>query len=712
MTRTAFLLHSLLCVTALAQSPQTARPPAEGQQRRTDTIELNLGDEIELGQLIDYVSKRLAIGIVYDQSLVQKKIAVRAPSALAPDALLPLLDSALQVHGLVLSPIGDGAWRTVAQASDLAAVAAPPQPANSHGATASQPRVMTRVFTLKHGSVQRVESQVKPFVSKPGGNMVVVPEQNLLIVSDLATNFSRLESLIELLDQPARALEVRFKSVENAAAQNMAGQLKSLLAARQRSPSTASSGQATAIEVLADPRTNLLAFVGEASAVDEAVGWLDRLDVAVPEQRSPIRFYKIVNTTASKVVETIRLIEGGIGSGASTGSSSISAPGRVQDQVSPSSRGIPTTSTSAIRPPGPAGSSVVTSTAARMPGDSDGSTSPIGVATSGTSSVSRSGEVGADAASLAASVTGRARVIADVNTNSVIVVGDLAVQTLYEGLIRTLDQRRPQVVIETTLVMLDTSQNFSFGVEISKASGGDPRVLTFSSFGLSTADKTTGRLSLSPTIGFNGAVISADIADIVIQALKKTGRARVLSAPKILVTDNATGRIASTVQQPFQSVNASTTVATTSFGGFVEAGTAIQVTPHISNDDHLQLEYSIELSSFQGQAAQNLPPPRAQNTVESTVMLPNGHTIITGGLTREDSNNSVNAVPLLGELPVVGALFRNQVDTKANSTLFVFIRPTVLRDDEFEDLKQLSEEDRSRAGIPSDLPQSSPQLIP
>jgi type II secretory pathway component GspD/PulD (secretin) len=318
----------------------------------------------------------------------------------------------------------------------------------------------------------------------------------------------------------------------------------------------------------------------------------------------------------------------------------------------------------------------------------------------------------AEGTSVAASIAGRARVIADVNTNSVIVVGDLAVQTLYEGLIHKLDQRRPQVVIETTLVILDTSHNFTLGVEIAKTSGSDPQVLTFSSFGLSTVDKTTGRLTISPSIGFNGVVFSPHVADIIVQALEKTGRAKVLSAPKILVNDNATGRISSTVQQPYQSVNASTTVATTSFGGFVEAGTAIQVTPHISNDNHLQLEYSIELSSFQGQAAQNLPPPRAQNTVQSTVMLPDGDTIVTGGLSRQDVNHSIDQVPLLGDIPLLGGLFRSEVDSDAKSTLFVFIRPVVLRDDRFADLKDLSEQDRVKAGIPSDLPQSNPKLIP
>src|SRR5690606_40099182 len=116
-----------------------------------------------------------------------------------------------------------------------------------------------------------------------------------------------------------------------------------------------------------------------------------------------------------------------------------------------------------------------------------------------------------------------------------------AVQKEYEHMIKMLDKRRPQVMIEVTIVSLDTTDGYTLGVEILAADlDSDPGYLTFSSFGLDEVDNDENRLNLTPGLGFNGAVLSADVADVVVHALKTDGRARVVSAPRILVDDNAT----------------------------------------------------------------------------------------------------------------------------------------------------------------------------
>ena len=216
-------------------------------------------------------------------------------------------------------------------------------------------------------------------------------------------------------------------------------------------------------------------------------------------------------------------------------------------------------------------------------------------------------------------------------------------------------------------------------------------------------------------MGFNGAVVNSDVADVIIRALSTNARARVVSAPRVLVNDNATGTLDSVNEAPFTSVNASDTVATTSFGGFAEAGTSITVTPHISEGDHLQLEYGVTLSSFSGDAASVdgglAPPPRQTNSIESVVTIPDGNTIIVGGLNRSDFSESIQAIPILGQIPWLEYLFSSRTENRADTTLFVFIRPVILRDDEFDDLRTLSVRDMSRAELPSDYPASTPLLM-
>ncbi|MCC7409235.1 MAG: type II and III secretion system protein, partial [Phycisphaeraceae bacterium] len=160
------------------------------------------------------------------------------------------------------------------------------------------------------------------------------------------------------------------------------------------------------------------------------------------------------------------------------------------------------------------------------------------------------------------------------------------------------------------------------------------------------------------------------------------------------------------------SVNASNNVATTSFAGYATAGTTITLTPHISEGDHLQLAYAIELSAFSGEGGAGIPPPRQTNAIESEVTVPDGHTIVVGGLNRKDFSETIQKFPLLGDIPLVKYLFSNRSKNQSENTLFVFLRPVILRGDSFEGLKFLSRQDREAAGLAEDLPTSEPLLIP
>src|SRR5207237_5166625 len=136
-------------------------------------------------------------------------------------------------------------------------------------------------------------------------------------------------------------------------------------------------------------------------------------------------------------------------------------------------------------------------------------------------------------------------------------------------------------------------------------------------------------------------------------------------------------------------------------------------TPHISEADYLQLEYNVSLSSFSGTGdqARGIPPPRQEDSVQSKVTIPDGATVLVGGLNRTNYLRTVNAVPLLGEIPVLKYLFSSRNTTDERVTLFVFLRPVILRDDQFEDLKFLSECDVKAAGVKDNWPASGPIAI-
>ena len=312
-----------------------------------------------------------------------------------------------------------------------------------------------------------------------------------------------------------------------------------------------------------------------------------------------------------------------------------------------------------------------------------------------------------------ATLPGGARVSADVATNSLIVFAPSNVQPLYEKLIKSLDQRRPQVMIEADIIAVNTSDNFSLGVEVSIGDRtGSSRLFKFTSFGLSEVDPTNGNLAVIPNLGFNGVLIDPEVADVIVQALSTHTRGRVLASPKILVNDNQTGTLESVASVPFLSINTINTISSQSLGGDQQAGTTITVTPHINEDDHLQLEFEVEFSTFVGTGGANLPPPRQIDRVGSVVTIPDGQTVVVGGLKRMNESDTFTGVPWAEKIPVLRELTSLTTAEESSTSFFLFIRPKILRDSRFRDLQYLSDIEAQDAQIPGDDPESRPILIP
>jgi general secretion pathway protein D len=460
------------------------------------------------------------------------------------------------------------------------------------------------------------------------------------------------------------------------------------------------------------------------SATDEVHSRIESLvkemDQPVAEGQSPIRFYKLKNTRAADVLATISSL---MGEQASVirpaGGDGESGAGRslLPPPDAPGDNRIPLRPAAGYQPLTPGRDAVIAPgsamAAARPRSDDLGPLSAMGGASrqgaAGTNPADAPARDGDDGSGTDAKAK-NATVTADANTNSIIIIAPPAVQQMYAGLINKLDERRPQVQIECTIVTLDTSDNFSFGVDISKSGGaGSNKILAFSSFGISNLDPATGALTPIDKTGGTFALLSPNIANVVIRALQSNSRARLISAPQLLVNDNGKGKLQSVSQEPFAEIlDTSTTQSRTGLGGLAQAGTTISVEPHISESDYMQLSYSIELSNFTGTGRAGLPPPSQKNSIDSTVTVPDGNTIVVGGLRVKNFRESKDTIPFIGNIPVVELLFGTRAKAKQDVTLFVFIRPVILRDDRFGDLKFLSEKAMKDVGVSGQYPKSSP----
>ena len=303
----------------------------------------------------------------------------------------------------------------------------------------------------------------------------------------------------------------------------------------------------------------------------------------------------------------------------------------------------------------------------------------------------------------------------DEATNTLIAVGEPMVLAQLDRLIPTLDVRQPQVMLEAFLVSLTDNQSMNLGIELEKLQiNGSTFIRLASLFGLSTASgsgSSTTR-AVGDSQGFSGVVLDPGDFSIVVKALETLNQGRSLSSPKILVVNNQQATFNSVLQQPFASTNASSTVSTTSFGGTQDAGTTISVKPQIAQGDHLALTYSVSLSTFVGAAASaNVPPPRQQNSVQSAATIPDGYTVVVGGLEVTTEGENISQIPLVGDIPIVGELFKNRSKTNNRARFFVFIRASILRNRNFEDLKYISTADTAAAQIPDNWPTLEPQVI-
>jgi general secretion pathway protein D len=132
----------------------------------------------------------------------------------------------------------------------------------------------------------------------------------------------------------------------------------------------------------------------------------------------------------------------------------------------------------------------------------------------------------------------------------------------------------------------------------------------------------------------------------------------------------------------------------------------------VAAGDSIVIDYSISLSVFVGDSADpDLPPPKQGTTLNSVVTVPDGFTVVVGGIEREIETEAVSKVPILGDLPVLGYLFSSRSKTRTKARFFVFLRCNVLRDAAFEDLKYLSREPLAKAGLDDGWPRLEPRVM-
>jgi len=296
-------------------------------------------------------------------------------------------------------------------------------------------------------------------------------------------------------------------------------------------------------------------------------------------------------------------------------------------------------------------------------------------------------------------------IIEDEKSNALLIAATKTQFEKIKELIRQIDIRQPQVLIETALIELATQDIDKLGMELGLLDlGGDnfTRPFAFTSHGLTTFDDTDGnglpdtRLPdfENPLQGFTGGIItSGDFAiPLVVNALKSDTTANVLSIPSVLVNNNEDAIVQSKESFPTTESQTGNVTTSTNFSGFQDAGIDLSISPSISEGNYLKLNIKLEVSKFTGNfdSTSAVPPPKTVRKIQTSVTMPSGNTMVFGGVIEDQSSETNDGIPFLKDLPILGALFRSTETTKRKTNLYFFLTPHILQAEDFSDLAKLT----------------------
>ncbi|HVS19729.1 MAG TPA: secretin N-terminal domain-containing protein [Planctomycetota bacterium] len=521
-------------------------------------------------------------------------------------------------------------------------------------------QVATQVVTvlhLPHTDVRQLGNSLRGLTTDPTGaqNVVPVGNTNSVILTGFASSVASLARILKLVDaESARDTDISpvFEVIplEWAAAEDMADILEQLLEAARRNVQGSRqqiqaqgatgqiAGQGGETKILTYPRTNSLLVMALPDDMRNIRELVARLDVDVPEPERTYHVYALENVAAADLADVLEeFIQGAnrvAGAGARGGG------GNVQPGGSP-----------------------------------------------GTGLSSRDSEI---------------VVVADEATNSLLVAASKRRYEEVAELIQKLDQRQDQVLIETALIELTGRTGLDLGVELgladipSDGTGG----FGISSFGLSTFADTNGdglpdqRVPNDSLLGLTGGIIDAgDFSlPVLINALATRRDTNVLSKPSLLVNNNGSATVESLDSSPTQTVTQAAAGGNQAgFGGFEDAGVTLTISPSISASGYLRLNISLVISTFTGSSSNPaLPPPKTTRTISTTVNVPDGDTMVIGGIITEADTKDNSRIPWLGDIPLLGRLFRRDSDSTTRTTLYFFVTPHILEDKNFADLAEIS----------------------
>lgn len=503
-------------------------------------------------------------------------------------------------------------------------------------------QMQTQVFTLKYESAAQLVPTLRPLIA-PNNTITAYQNTNTLVITDYASNLQRIEKIIDSIDQPSGSDPIVIP-LRHASALDVAQAVNRLLTETAQPQGAASADTSQRLMVVADARSNsLLARSDNPSQLSRLRSLVVMLD-SPTSAAGNIHVVHLKNAEAVKIAETLRAIyQGDIASAAPRpASATAAAPAQANSSAS--------------------------STAGQAPS---------------------SGIIQADAA-----------------TNSIIITAPDAIYNNLRAALEKLDARRAQVYVEALITEITADKAAEFGVQWQSLTGAgktDSSARGFGGTNFGAPSQNILGIAQNPAIvgrGLNVGVIKgrvklpggAEILNLgaLVRALEADNNANILSTPTLLTLDNEEARIVIGQNVPFITGQYALSGAATTPTPFQtierrDVGLTLRIKPQISEGGTVRLQIYQEVSSIDKTTNNPAGVTTNKRAVESMVLVDDGQIVVIGGLIQDSVTDGVEKVPLLGHIPVLGALFQYKTRSRNKTNLMVFLRPTILRNAERAD---------------------------
>jgi general secretion pathway protein D len=642
-----------------------------------------------LKDLVTWVSATLCKPVIVPTNLRQQKVQIYAPSLITQPEAYRMFLASLNSMGITIQPEGNSLLL-------IESNRARESPVPFMGPDRNAPdnaSYVTKVMRVDNASVEDINGVLGKLKSKDGDIVVYAPTRTL-IITDVAENIRRMDEIVKMLDQPFAGEKIWVKKLRNTPAQEMAQLLEKIFqpkggggggggGARGRTQAGAApvegatGGEGTASLIIPEERANMLIIVANERTWLQMLAVIDRVEQAssspLEASADRVHVYPLANANAEDMASTLS----GLGVGVSVGG---------KGRTGTSTPGGPASSSSASHAPAAGGTSSAAQNVGLFEGD--------------------------------------VRVAADKPTNSLVIVASGKDYYTLRDIIRKLDITRRQVFIEATIleVSLDKARKLgaAFHAGGTVFSGSNQSLL----FGGSEPNASTNSILFNPAAlsglaaGLRGPAIpgadtilglppgtSVPAFGVFLQALQNNNDVNVVSLPHILTSDNEKANIEVGQNLPFPGMfgggfglplggglpgaGTSPTGGTTGGFGLPGFGTSVQrqdvslkleITPHVNDSDYVRLEIDNEISDVASDNYNGLGPATNKRKVKTVVVVRDQQPVVLGGLIKDRSAESVDKVPLLGDIPIIGYLFKYTRKTLTKQNLLIIITPYVIKD--------------------------------